>query len=919
MPIAFMPREMWGGLTGIQPGLSALAQGVGARYSPRGRTILGQMYGDTERWIDPQTGDWAWGTPRQVRERAGQLYTGFDPESGAFQWTTDALLSQPGYQPPPGPTIPSSNLPANNPVAAAMLGPMMEQMFQQQMAQQNLTPQLPTPTMGPLRYEQGGPVNDTRPSIAGLLNLMNIDRRRGEVPAVLHEGEFVMNRDATQAIGPQTLQQLNQLGQQMPRYQSGGMVTLGDARRDITENGGTLVKIGEGYYIVPRGRSVPEEATVIPFAATNELDQNLQVSRDLPSAYDSRVTQTPIGDVDPRSADYGIGSEFLAAIINAEQNPGPEAEARLKAAEQAQTQLYDEQGNPVTPVEQSGDVTVPHEETFLEKFANPLLNAAETIMPWTAPAVDTVQQSMSRDNTVSFPKRNTGPDHPSEREAAPKPEPEAPATPASGGDIDIDTWLSTEAPSLGERGKDWDIVPLSQLQGMRGWEIDPDQPAFQQQTFSDIQEPLVVVRNTGETKPAPASPPSKEEVQSTEVTRTGGEEIDINQPAPGPADNLNTQRTLQHEETIQRPEPQPEPRQIGLQQVPQAPGTNYRPYGSHIPVDFNAMSQLPPEQAMQYMYDLAASQGMIPHQGVNPNTLMREGGDPRAQQTAEIFNQLMGMRMGGAQTELTQAQAQRQQALGRKADVEAQVAERTLPSQINLTEASADLAQAQVRSTELANQWESLTQDTRNQMLDAELTALQNENEAFADLNELNQRYQDAATKKLLAETAALERTEQLNQTILMDPSTAIQAVQAGYNIENQVVDNAARAVDTTKELFEQTEDEVARERYLEAVLYHGFLTGNIPMNATAESLASEETFGIFSGRRGETKGIDEDQVNRIRQKAAERQTQLRALQNPSTYLPGSAGANSQMPQDMLSQLYETIQEMNSRTNSRGQ
>lgn len=120
------------------------------------------------------------------------------------------MRAQQMQQQPPDIGLPSFSQPQQNPFAQ-MLG--MQQ--------------------GPpvQRYEQGGQIND---GLAQLRELMGLDR--GEVPIIAHEGEYVLNRDAVNAIGPQNLDRVNNLMQQAPRYSNGGVVGWNfDKRKEVAE------------------------------------------------------------------------------------------------------------------------------------------------------------------------------------------------------------------------------------------------------------------------------------------------------------------------------------------------------------------------------------------------------------------------------------------------------------------------------------------------------------------------------------------------------------------------------------------------------------------------------------------------------------------------------------------------------------
>lgn len=100
------------------------------------------------------------------------------------------------------------------------------------------------PTTG--YYEEGGKVKTKSQKLADLIDLIGMERQRGAVPIMAHEGEFVLNRDATQALGPERLAQINEIAQ-MPHYQEGGFIT-----RESVPSGGKWLATPEGaYFYVP--------------------------------------------------------------------------------------------------------------------------------------------------------------------------------------------------------------------------------------------------------------------------------------------------------------------------------------------------------------------------------------------------------------------------------------------------------------------------------------------------------------------------------------------------------------------------------------------------------------------------------------------------------------------------------------------
>lgn len=94
-------------------------------------------------------------------------------------------------------------------------------------------------------YENGGPVKQKNPQLASLVDMINMERSQGAVPIMAHNGEFVMNKEATQMLGPQRLDAINQIAQ-MPQYETGGFVN----QTSVSPGGQWLEVPNQGWYYV---------------------------------------------------------------------------------------------------------------------------------------------------------------------------------------------------------------------------------------------------------------------------------------------------------------------------------------------------------------------------------------------------------------------------------------------------------------------------------------------------------------------------------------------------------------------------------------------------------------------------------------------------------------------------------------------
>jgi len=240
----YLPQQFWGGFTGIQPGLTNLATGIADRFSPNAREARAIM-DDPYYWWDPNTQSYKEGAPTSVTEKYGEPVT--NPQNPNEYYF-------PGHTPTPGWAGAQPQQAQQINLAEAILPLMLQAqgnygMFGPQLM--NTPRGFPTtfgPTMGAgaggggnaMQYfsqrRGGGPVEGRmNPQLDAILRMIGIERSMGEVPIRAHEGEYVMNKDAVKAMGPNTLDRINRQARTgnlpkkaamgfAPKMQEGGLV-----------------------------------------------------------------------------------------------------------------------------------------------------------------------------------------------------------------------------------------------------------------------------------------------------------------------------------------------------------------------------------------------------------------------------------------------------------------------------------------------------------------------------------------------------------------------------------------------------------------------------------------------------------------------------------------------------------------------
>lgn len=227
----FVPQYMTGGLTGIAPGLEAIAKGISGRMSPESRQTR-ELIDNPYFWWDYDQNKLSNAAPLSIRNRFSNVATPYTGANGEplvyFGGTGPAPQSFIDYmQSIPEAQIPTAQSEDNSPVGDKLSAIL------QQISQYIASHPYTGPDMSGRQQrlidsrEAGGPVeNSSNPALDMLLQLIGIDKSRGEVPVRAHEGEFILNKEATQAIGEQNLNALNQQAMtRIPKRETGGAVT----------------------------------------------------------------------------------------------------------------------------------------------------------------------------------------------------------------------------------------------------------------------------------------------------------------------------------------------------------------------------------------------------------------------------------------------------------------------------------------------------------------------------------------------------------------------------------------------------------------------------------------------------------------------------------------------------------------------
>ena len=226
MSITFMPQQFWGGFTGIEPGLTGLAEGVGNWFNPGYKESRERV-----RWINTPISEGGLGGWQNAfnNERQKEWMSQF---VRAFLNNNYIPTTTPGnpYIPPyPENSTDIGQLFGGNNIPAQPVIPLLPDtsFINQFLNPMYMFPPIP-PAMPQIhlpKYKEGGAIKVNTP-IKVLQDLMGLEKN--EVPVVAHKGEAILNKEATNILGNKNIDTLNKIGQLMPKAESGGRITIGN-------------------------------------------------------------------------------------------------------------------------------------------------------------------------------------------------------------------------------------------------------------------------------------------------------------------------------------------------------------------------------------------------------------------------------------------------------------------------------------------------------------------------------------------------------------------------------------------------------------------------------------------------------------------------------------------------------------------
>jgi hypothetical protein len=192
--LGWMPKEFWGGLSSIEPGLNALSQGIASRFSPMGRATRGWL-DNPYNFFNAMTGQFSGGAPGRIRRGFVPYY---DPNN-PFNW----ILV------PPGGNVPSGFVPYEG----GGLPWTAEQQYEYKQRE-------------PEKKQAGGVVKEPiEGGLGELRNLMQLERNltgKDRKLVAAEPGEFVLSKPAVELIGGRNLELLNEAAKSIPKMQGGG-------------------------------------------------------------------------------------------------------------------------------------------------------------------------------------------------------------------------------------------------------------------------------------------------------------------------------------------------------------------------------------------------------------------------------------------------------------------------------------------------------------------------------------------------------------------------------------------------------------------------------------------------------------------------------------------------------------------------
>ena len=177
------------------------------------------------------------------------------------------------------------------------------------------------------QYERGGEIEPNK-QLSELLDMIGMERAKGEVPVMAHEGEFVVNKEAADEVGRDRLETLNEVAQ-MPSREQGGPVfsgqrpEAGQYHAEINPNSGEGVLLqhdGQYFYVSPEtaDRMIEQGASTVPAALAPTVMNQMQSNYAPPVVQES----PPMTPSDRRSLQWaaGMGGESRGV----EGGPAPE-------------------------------------------------------------------------------------------------------------------------------------------------------------------------------------------------------------------------------------------------------------------------------------------------------------------------------------------------------------------------------------------------------------------------------------------------------------------------------------------------------------------------------------------------------------------------------------------------------------------
>jgi hypothetical protein len=186
------------GLQSLEDALTAVAKGIGQRFTPNNREARAAM-NDPYHWWDPNLNEYKEGTPQWVINDYGiPIVNPQNPNEYYFK----------GFTPTPRWATQNAPQQGSNP----WTNPVMDAIKRIQQLSGSMQ-----------QKERGGDVENE--NISMLQKLMNLEK--DEIPIIAHEGEYVINKGAVDLLGEGTIDKLNEIGRNAPRAEEGLSLTRG--------------------------------------------------------------------------------------------------------------------------------------------------------------------------------------------------------------------------------------------------------------------------------------------------------------------------------------------------------------------------------------------------------------------------------------------------------------------------------------------------------------------------------------------------------------------------------------------------------------------------------------------------------------------------------------------------------------------